>query len=135
LTLKDGSQLDFPYQENNLPLMLTDEHFTRKVTTVGLTFEDATAMATMDVTEEMNQNPTAPQRELMLWHPKWAHCDLGRVQTLLAIHQDASSPHVIPGNTPRPHLVCSLSALRAVSVILDALQLRQLKSWTQANAI
>jgi hypothetical protein len=68
LTLKDGSQLNFPYQENNLPLMLTDEHLTRKALTVGLTFEDATVMATMDVTEEMNQNRTAPQRELMLWH-------------------------------------------------------------------
>jgi hypothetical protein len=31
----------------------------------------------------------------MLWHQKWAHCDLGRVQTLLAIPRDASSPHVI----------------------------------------
>jgi hypothetical protein len=60
LTLKDGSQLDFPYQDNNLPLMLTDEHFTRKALTVGLTFEDATVMATIDVTEEMNQNLTAP---------------------------------------------------------------------------
>jgi hypothetical protein len=37
LNLKDGSQLDFPYQENNLLLMLTDEHFTRKALTVGLT--------------------------------------------------------------------------------------------------
>jgi hypothetical protein len=61
LTLKDGSQLDFPYEENNLPLMLTDEHFTRKALTVGLTFEDATVMATMDVTKEMNQNLTAPR--------------------------------------------------------------------------
>jgi hypothetical protein len=95
LTLKDGSQLDVTYQENNLPLMLTDEHFTRKALTVGLTFEDATVMATMDVTEEMNQNLTATQRELRLWHQKWAHCDLGRVQTLLAITRDASSPHVV----------------------------------------
>jgi hypothetical protein len=54
LTLKDGSRLDLPYQENNLPLMLTYEHFTRKALTVGLTFEDARVMATMDVTEEMN---------------------------------------------------------------------------------
>jgi hypothetical protein len=68
LTLKDGSRLDFPYQENNLPLMLTDEHFTRKVLTVGLASEGATVVATMDVTEEMNQNITTPQIELMLWH-------------------------------------------------------------------
>jgi hypothetical protein len=62
LTLKDGSRLDFHYQENNLPLMLTDKHFNRKALIVGLTFEDATAMATMDVTKEMNQNITAPPR-------------------------------------------------------------------------
>jgi hypothetical protein len=70
LTLKDGSRMDFPYQENNLPLMLTDDHFTNKSLTVGLTFEDATVVATLDVTDEMNQNLTAPQRELMLWHQK-----------------------------------------------------------------
>jgi hypothetical protein len=61
LTLKDGSRMDFPYQENNLPLMLMDDHFTNKALTVGLTFEDATVMATLDVTYEMNQNITAPQ--------------------------------------------------------------------------
>jgi hypothetical protein len=75
--------------------MLTDEHFTRKSLTVGLTFEDATVMVKMDVTEEINQNLAAQQRELMLWHQKWAHCDLGRVQTLLATSRDASLPRVI----------------------------------------
>jgi hypothetical protein len=64
--------------------MLTDDHFTTKALTVGLIFEDATVMATLDVTDEMNQNITAPQREMMLWHQKWAHCDIGRVQALLA---------------------------------------------------
>jgi hypothetical protein len=66
LTLKDGSRIDFPYQENNLPLMLTGDHFTNKALTLGLTFEDATVMATLDVTDEMNHNLTAPQRELVL---------------------------------------------------------------------
>jgi hypothetical protein len=82
LTLKDRSWLDFPYQESNLPLMLTDEHFNQKSLTVVLAFEDATVMATMDIFQEINQNITAPQRELMLWHKKWAHCDMDRVQTL-----------------------------------------------------
>jgi hypothetical protein len=45
LTLKEGSRLDFPYQENNLRLMLIDEHFNRKALTVGLTFEDATVVS------------------------------------------------------------------------------------------
>jgi hypothetical protein len=84
LTLKDGSRLDFPYQKSNLPIMLTEEHFNQKALTVGLTFEDATVMVSMDVSDEMNQNLTAPRMELLMWHQKWAHCDLGRVQTLLA---------------------------------------------------
>jgi hypothetical protein len=70
LTLKDGSRMYFPYQENNLPIMLTDDHFTTKALPVGLTFEDATVMAMLGVTDETNQNLTAPQRELMLWHQK-----------------------------------------------------------------
>jgi hypothetical protein len=94
LTLKDGSRIDFPYQENNLPLMLTDDHFTTKALTVGLTFEDATVMATLDVTDEMNQNLTAPQRELMLWHQKWAHCNIGRVQTRDSSSRNASSTYL-----------------------------------------
>jgi hypothetical protein len=61
--------------------MLTDEHFTDKDLAVGLTFEDATVMTTFGVTDEMNQNITAPQNKLMLWHHQWAHCDLGQVQT------------------------------------------------------
>jgi hypothetical protein len=95
LTLKDGSRMDFPYQENNLPLMLTDNHFTTKALTVGLMFEDATVMATLDVTDEMNQNFTAPQRELMLWHQKWAHCDIGRVRALLATSRDETQDQLI----------------------------------------
>jgi hypothetical protein len=95
LTLKYGSRLDFPYQENNLPLVITDEHFTKIALTVALTFEDETVMATLDVTDVMNQNTTAPQRDLMMWHQKWAHCDIARVQTLLATPRDTSQNQLI----------------------------------------
>jgi hypothetical protein len=122
LTLKDGSRLDFPYQENNLPLMLTYEHFTRKALTAGLKFEDDTVMATMDVTEEMNQNLTAPQRELMLWHKKWAHCNMGCVQTLLATPWDTSlvqliePKHANASSCPKPKcVVCCLSKTKRAS--------------------
>jgi hypothetical protein len=108
--------MDFTYQENNLPLMLTDDHFTNKALTVGLTFEDATVMATLDVTDEMNQNLTAPQRELMLWHQKWAHYDIGRVQTLLANPRvEGQAPLIEPKNAkasscPKPKCAaCCLS--------------------------
>jgi hypothetical protein len=72
LTLNERSMLDSPYQESNIPLMLTEEHFNEQSLTVGLTFEDATVMASMDVSHEMNQHLTAPHRELMMWHLKWA---------------------------------------------------------------
>jgi hypothetical protein len=71
--MKDGSRLDFPYQESNMPLVLTQEHFDQKALTVGLTVEDATVVASMDVSDEMNQNLTAPQRDRVMWHSKWAH--------------------------------------------------------------
>jgi hypothetical protein len=105
LTLKDGSRMDFPYQENNLPLMLTDDHFTNKALTVGLTFEDATVMATIDVTDEMNQNLTAPQRELMLWH-QFRHS--------LRLLESTGKRRSSRQRTPMPRLARSLSAQLAV---------------------
>jgi hypothetical protein len=75
--------------------MLTEEHFNQRALTVGLTFEDSTAMASIDISEEMNHNLTAPQRELLMWHQKWAHCDLGRVQTLLAKPRDVATSQLV----------------------------------------
>jgi hypothetical protein len=74
--------------------VLTDEHFTSKAFTVGLLFEYATGMATLEVTDEMNHNLTAPQREMM-WYQKWAHCDMGCVQTLLVTPRDSSINQLI----------------------------------------
>jgi hypothetical protein len=108
--------LDFPYQENNLSLMLTDEHFTKKALIVGLTFDDATVMATLNVTDEMNQNITAPHRELMLWHKKWAHCDIGRVQTLLATPRGTSQTQLIE---PRHAKASSCPKLECASCCLS----------------
>jgi hypothetical protein len=88
--------------------MLTDDHFTKKFLIVGLTFEHATVMATLDVTDEMNKNITAPQRELMLWYQTWACCDIGRVQTLRVTPRDASQTQLIEpkhanaSSCPRP---------------------------------
>jgi hypothetical protein len=75
--------------------MLTDKHFNQKALAVGLTFEDAIVMASMDVSEEMNQNLTAPQIELLMWHQEWAHCNLGRVQTLLVKPRDVAASQLV----------------------------------------
>jgi hypothetical protein len=93
--ISPSSRLDFAYRESNLPIMLTEEHFNQKALTVGLTFEYVTVMASMEVSEEMNQNLTAPQKELLMWHQKWADCDLGRVQTLLAKPHDVATSQLV----------------------------------------
>jgi hypothetical protein len=106
--LKDGSRLDFPYQESNLPIMITEEHLNDKASTVVLTCGVATVMASIDVSRKMNQKLTNPQKELMLWHLKWAHCDMGRVQILRAkthdeeIHQLIKPNHETPLSCPNP---------------------------------
>jgi hypothetical protein len=55
LMLKDKSRFDFPYQELNLPTILTEEHFNDKALTFVITFEYATVMVSMDVSRDMNK--------------------------------------------------------------------------------
>jgi hypothetical protein len=72
-------------------------------------------MVSMDVSEEMNHNLTAPKRELLMWHQKWKHCDLDRVQTLLAKHRDVATSQLNPkhekgASCPKPTCAaCCLS--------------------------
>jgi hypothetical protein len=75
--------------------MLTEEHFNEHALTVGHTFEYATNRAYMDVSHDMNQNLKAHQRGLVMWHQKWAHCDLGRVQTLIVEPLGAATDQLI----------------------------------------
>jgi hypothetical protein len=75
--------------------MLTDEYFMKKALTVRLPFEDTTDMARIAVMDELNKNITAPQRDLILWHQKWAHCGIGQVQTLLVTPHDTSHIQLI----------------------------------------
>ena len=85
LTLADGSTLVFPYNsQNNLPLMLPSPN-----RNVGLTFEDAcilgdgfSARNFMSVADETNQNLTASQKELLVWHWKLGHANFQWIQTL-----------------------------------------------------
>ena len=84
LTLNCGTALNFPYnQGNQLPLMLTSKALNSPNKFVGLTFQDCqTSMslngglaALLNVADETNQNRTAAQKELLLWHHKWGHAD------------------------------------------------------------
>ena len=69
-------------------MMLTSKHFKRSATVMGLTYQDVRALQAVDwagmmnVAEETNQNLTAPQRELKLWHDRLGHADMQRIQTI-----------------------------------------------------
>jgi hypothetical protein len=89
---------------------------------VGLAFEDTMVMVSMNISHEMNishdinQNLTAHQRDLMMWHQKWVHCDLGRVQTLISKHHDEATAQMIKpmhdkaSSCPKPK--CAACCLR-----------------------
>ena len=100
LTLFDGSELEFPFNPgSNLPLTLTQP----KPAPMGLTFEDAVALgdapslhALLSVADETNQNLSAPQKELLLWHWKLGHPNFQWVQHLTRKPQDtAGVPAII----------------------------------------
>jgi hypothetical protein len=99
--LKDGTTMYFPYNRgSNLPLMLT-----RSTPMVGLTVHDAEFLhsyervsACLSVADETNQNLTASQRELLLWHHRLAHANLQWIQWLAATPRDRNS------NQPGPLL-------------------------------
>ena len=88
LELADGTCVRFPYQHGScLPIMLTTNHFSNSFATVGLTFSDIMTpnsvndtRGLLNVTDAMNVNLTAPQRELKLWHDRLCHCDMQRIQ-------------------------------------------------------
>lgn len=86
LTLADGSKLESPYNPgSNLPLMLPD---TTK-DPMGLTFKDRALLfemghrAFMSVADEVNQNITASQKELLKWHWRLGHANFSWIQRLV----------------------------------------------------
>ncbi len=103
LTLHCGTTLEFPYNNgSNLPLMLTPKHFKRQDPFVGLTYQDAQTLsdlsglsALLNVADETNQNLTAAQKELLLWHHKLGHANMQQVQTLLAKPVLATNPQLL----------------------------------------
>ena len=87
LTLADGSELEFPYNMgSNLPLMLP--HMKSQV---GLTYDDVTTLSDehsikgyLSVADEVNQNITPSQKELLKWHWRLGHAGFQWVQKLAA---------------------------------------------------
>jgi hypothetical protein len=87
--LADGTDLEFPYnQQSNLPLMLPAS----SMPTAGLTLSDQRLLTDpplltsfLSVADETNQNLTALQKELLLWHWKLGHAGFQWIQHLASI--------------------------------------------------
>ena len=89
LLLADDSLLEFPYQPNNLPFMLTDAHFHKQAPDVSLGRTDLALLSTvtdwssmLNVTDPSNHNLKPAQRELKLLHDKLCHADMQHLQSL-----------------------------------------------------
>ena len=90
LTLCDGAQLEFPYQQGNgLPLMLTKDYLSSTSHVAGLSFEECQYLATTyelpSIVDTTNQNMNRHQKELLLWHWKLGHAHMGWIQSLAAV--------------------------------------------------
>ena len=106
LELADGSSLEFPYQGgSNLPLMLPSEPLT-----AGLTYSDCDFMskptllpAFMTTVHHTNQNLSANERELLLWHQRLGHANFRWIQRLFAKRpsDDGSSSSILSSSNPR----------------------------------
>ena len=89
LTLHDGGTLDFPYQLNNLPMMLTKSFLDAQQNVAELSFEECnylvTTQALPSIVDTTNLNLTGSQKELLLWHWKLGHANMHWVQFLAAV--------------------------------------------------
>ena len=88
LMLPEGVPLYFPYQDdNNLPMMLTNEYIKSQSNIAGLSFEECAFLgnATLNsIVDTTNLNMTASQKELLLWHWKLGHAHMKWIQALAA---------------------------------------------------
>jgi hypothetical protein len=104
-TLADGTILRFPYAgRSNLPIMLTKEHSSQSI---GLTYHDVKSLTDpfivssyVNVADETNQNLTASQKELLLWHWRFGHINLQWVQMLAATPQNPDELSIVLSKQP-----------------------------------
>jgi hypothetical protein len=87
LTLADDSVLVFPNQQfNNLPFMLPSKQWTTSLMYEGCKFlsNQQLLQLHLSVADKTNQNLTASQRELLLWHWRLGHANHRGIQKLFA---------------------------------------------------
>ena len=106
LILADHTHLQFPYQNNNLPLMFTSKHFEQHTPDVSLSETDLHTLSSitdwsgmLNVTDDRNRNLKPAQRELKLLHDRLGHADMQQIQTL-CVTRDGNDP-IIPTQHPK----------------------------------
>jgi hypothetical protein len=86
LCLADGQEMTFPYDIGcRLPLMLPSQGFSLNL--VGFAKEEVRRLhelVHLSVADVRNENLTNAEKELLLWHFRFGHCDMARVQSLFA---------------------------------------------------
>ena len=80
LTLGNKQILSFPYQNNNLPLMLTPDMVEPKKM---FHLELENVLHSHTCVGDGNRNLSAPKKELLKWHWKWAHISCRWIQSLM----------------------------------------------------
>ena len=123
ITTADGVELVFPFTRgSNLPLMYLDD----SVLTAGLTGHLTLTLKSgycaskiTNILEHNNLNLSAPQKEVGLWHFRFAHCGIPWVQSLMRVEKvevgSTGTPPIIP---TRNKTICKVDPPKCPGCIL-----------------
>jgi hypothetical protein len=118
--MPDGTRLEFPYNlNNNLPLMVIDAvgHNTAGLSRhdLGILTEPTVMDSYLSVLDQVNQNITSAQKELLLWHQRLGHAGFQWNQSLMIKSLDAppviETKHAVTGQSKTENLICTACAM------------------------
>jgi hypothetical protein len=116
LHIPDGTSLGFPYNpHNNLPMMIIDKcgHSIAGLLheEVGLLSDPTVVGSYLLVLNQVNQNITSAQKELLLWHQQLGHAGYQWNQALMVNSTDAPpillTKHAVTGQSKTANLICT----------------------------
>jgi GAG-pre-integrase domain len=120
IKMPNGTRLKFPYNfHNNLPLMVIDEvgHKTAGLSCheLGILTEPTIMESYLLVLDQVNQNITSAQKELLLWHQRLGHARFQWNQSLMVKPLDAppviETKHAMTRNSKTENLFCTACAM------------------------
>jgi hypothetical protein len=117
VTMPDGTDLVFLYNlHNNLPMMVVDlcsQHLAGLSRhDMGLLSEPAVMDSYLSVLDQVNQNITSAQKELLLWHQKLGHAGFQWNQSLMTGDEPmVVTKHAVTGRAKTENLICTACAM------------------------